>query len=122
MAPLTLSRDQVPAWAKIDLQLHQPYRTWLGFGPLRCLWCEEPWGRHGCWSRESAARHFVRTASPAQQEAALVSGDLTDADLELRRRIRPSGAHRRRHSPCPRLGPLAGPIAAVRVAAQAVGR
>ncbi|WP_143014950.1 hypothetical protein [Glycomyces harbinensis] len=50
--------------------------------------------------RESAARQFVYTASSAQQEAALVSGDITEADLQLRR-SQPTG-HRRKPSPHPR--------------------
>jgi hypothetical protein len=97
MALLSVARDAVPAWAKIDLQLHQPYRTWLGFGRLRCEWCGERWGRHGCPLRESAARLFVYTASPAQREAALLSGDITAEDLDLRRRA--TGSHRRRPRP-----------------------
>ncbi|MEU5875404.1 hypothetical protein AB0A73_28055 [Glycomyces sp. NPDC047369] len=101
MALDSLSRSMVPAWAKIDLQLHQPYRTWLGFGRLRCDWCGERWGKHGCHYRESAARHFLNTASAAQQEAALLAGDITAEDLRIKRRPRPSGAHRRRPSPYP---------------------
>ncbi|RRR96550.1 hypothetical protein [Glycomyces terrestris] len=101
MALISLSRDAVPAWAKIDLQLHQPYRTWLGFGRLRCDWCGERWGRHGCYYRESAARHFLDTASPAQREAALLAGDISTEDLRPRRRTRLTGAHRRRPSPFP---------------------
>ncbi|WP_304608829.1 hypothetical protein [Glycomyces amatae] len=90
MGLLSVPVDRVPAWTKIDLQLHQPYRTFLGFGRLRCDWCGERWGRHGCPSRESAARLFLHTASPAQRQAALDSGDLTPADLRLRRTA-PSG-------------------------------
>ncbi|MCC3762477.1 hypothetical protein K3N28_05265 [Glycomyces sp. TRM65418] len=107
MALLSLARDAVPAGVKIDLQLHQPYRTWLGLGRLRCEWCGERWGRHGCPPRESAVRLFVYTASPAQREAALLSGDLTTDDLRLRRRVRSSGAHRRkpRPYPTPEVGP-----------------
>jgi hypothetical protein len=108
MALSSLSRNTVPAWAKIDLQLHQPYRTWFGFGRLRCDWCGERWGRHGCHARESAARHFLYSASPAQQEAALLAGDITAEDLQLRRRIRPTGAHRRRPRPYPAPPPLTG--------------
>jgi len=93
MGLLSVPVDRTPSWAKIDLQLHQPYRTFLGFGRLRCDWCGERWGRHGCPSRESAARQFVYTASAAQKQAALLSGDLTEADLQLRRR---SPVHHRR--------------------------
>ncbi|MEU6248289.1 hypothetical protein [Glycomyces sp. NPDC047010] len=105
MALDSLSRNMVPPWAKIDLQLHQPYRTWLGFGRLRCDWCGERWGRHGCHARESAARHFLNSASTAQQEAALLAGDINAEDLNLRRRYRATGAHRRRpgHYPVPAL-------------------
>lgn len=102
MGLFSVPGDRTPAWAKIDLQLHSPYRTWLGFGRLRCMWCGERWGRHGCPSRESAAKLFVYTASPAQLEAALESGDLTETDLELSRRTIPAGAHRRRLRPFPR--------------------
>ncbi|MQM28565.1 hypothetical protein [Glycomyces albidus] len=101
MALTSLSRDAVPAWAKIDLQLHQPYRTWFGFGRLRCDWCGERWGRHGCHFRGSAARHFIATATVPQREAALLSGDINPEDLRLHRRYRPTGAHRRRPSPWP---------------------
>ncbi|MCD0443708.1 hypothetical protein LO763_08750 [Glycomyces sp. A-F 0318] len=97
MALLTLPRDLVPSWAKIDLQLHRPVRAWFGFGRLRCDWCGERWGRHGCPMRESAARLFVYTASPAQRQAALDSGDLAETDLRLRR-SRPAG-HRRKPRP-----------------------
>jgi hypothetical protein len=100
MALLTLSRNPVPGWAKIDLQLHQPTRGWFGFGRLRCDWCGERWGRHGCPSRESAARLFVYTASRTQKAAALDSGDLTADDLRLRRSA--PVRHRRRPRPYPR--------------------
>jgi hypothetical protein len=108
MGLLSVPSDPVPAWAKIDLQLHRPYRTFLGFGRLRCDWCGERWGRHGCPSRESAARQFMYTASPAQRQAALDSGDLTPVDLQLRRaaparHCRPAPLHRR--TPSPRPGP-----------------
>lgn len=104
MALLSLARDAVPAWAKIDLQLHQPYRTWFGLGRLRCEWCGDHWGRFGCLLRTSAARIFVYTASPAQLEAAQLSGEITADDLSLRRRRRPrsTGAHRRKPRPYPR--------------------
>lgn len=111
MGLLSVPVDPVPAWAKIDLQLHQPYRTWLGFGRLRCEWCGESWGRHGCSTRESAARLFLYTASPAQRTAALDSGDLTTDDLRLRR-IRPA-RHRRKPSPHPRRESSANPLAAL---------
>lgn len=112
MALLSVPVDHVPAWAKIDLQLHQPYRTLLGFGRLRCDWCGEPWGRHGCPSRESAVRLFLYTARPAQRQAALDSGELTHADLRLHRdtpdcstraaRSTRPARHRRKPSPRPR--------------------
>ena len=114
MAFLSLPRDPVPAWVKIDLQLHQPYRTLLGFGRLRCDWCGEKWGRHGCPSRESAARLFVHTASRPQQEAALAAEEITPADLQLRPRrpapgrpapAPPTGRHRRRPRPAPETSP-----------------
>jgi len=101
MALLSLARDAVPSWAKIDLQLHQPYRTWFGFGRLVCEWCGERWGRHGCSHRESAARLFVYTASSAQREASLLSGEITADDLSLRRRVRSTSSHRRRPRPYP---------------------
>jgi hypothetical protein len=44
MGLISVPIDPVPAWAKIDLQLHQPYRTFLGLGRLKCDWCEK-WGR-----------------------------------------------------------------------------
>lgn len=100
MGRISVPSDPVPAWAKIDLQLHQPYRTWLGFGRLRCAWCGEVRGRHGCSSRESAARLFVYTATRAQKAAALDSGDITADDLRLRRSA--PTRHRRRPSPRPR--------------------
>ncbi|THV40100.1 hypothetical protein [Glycomyces buryatensis] len=114
MGLLSVPVDRVPACSKIDLELHRPYRTWLGFGRQRCAWCGEKWGRHGCRARESAARLFVYTATVAQKEAALVSGDLTSADLELRRPLHfhrstatgfhnteAPGRHRRRPRPDP---------------------
>ena len=111
---LSVPFDRVPAWAKIDLQLHQPYRTFLGFGRLRCDWCGEAWGRHGCPSRKSAARQFVYTASVTQRTAALDSGDLTETDLQLRRtaptrHCRPAPLHRRKPSPYPRTEPADDP-------------
>lgn len=111
MALLSVPSDPVPSRAKIDLQLHQPYRTWLGLGRLRCAWCGERWGRHGCPSRESAARLFVYTASRAQKAAALDSGDLTADDLRLRRAA--PAHHRRRPSPHPRRQTSASPFAAL---------
>lgn len=121
MALLSLSRDPVPAWVKIDLQLHQPFRAWLGLGRLRCDWCGEAWGSLGCPSRESAAQLFVYTASRAQKEAALMAGEITPTDLKLRPvhpasgrpapdrpSSRPTGRHRRRPRPAPEAGlPLA---------------
>lgn len=109
MALLSLARDNVPAWAKTALQLHRPYRTWLGFGRLRCEWCGQRWGRHGCEYRKSAARAFVLNASRAQHAEAVASGEITNDDLHLRRRPRRSGAHRREPRPVP--GPLAECIA-----------
>lgn len=103
MGLLSVPSDPIPTWAKIDLQLHQPYRTWLGFGRLRCDWCGERWGRHGCPARESAARLYLYTASSAQRKAALDSGDLTETDLLLRRRSK--AGHRRKPSPHPRTTP-----------------
>lgn len=103
MALLSLRHDPVPAWVKIDLHLHRPLRTWLGFGRLRCEWCGEKWGCHGRPSRESAARMFAYTAEPAQRRAALATGEVTEADLALKR-PRPSGRHRRR-PPRPHPGP-----------------
>ncbi|HEU5128844.1 MAG TPA: hypothetical protein VFU12_12720 [Glycomyces sp.] len=100
---MSLRHDPVPAWVKINLQLHRPRRSWLGFGRLRCEWCGERWGRHGCYFRESAARMFARTAEPAQRRAALATGEVTEADLALKR-PRPSGRHRRR-PPRPHPGP-----------------
>ncbi|MCD0443560.1 hypothetical protein LO763_07950 [Glycomyces sp. A-F 0318] len=111
MGLLSVPADPVPAWAKIDLQLHQPYRTWLGFGRLRCDWCGEAWGRHGCSSRESAARVFLYTASPAQRQAALDSDDLTADDLRLRRSV--PARHRRRPRPHPRHRSPANPLTAL---------
>ena len=102
MGLLSVPVDRTPAWAKIDLQLHSPYRTWFGFGRLRCDWCDQPWGRHGCRSRASAAKVFLRTASAAQREAALDSGELTEDDVLLRRRTPVS-----RRRPRPYSGPTA---------------
>lgn len=99
MALLSLARDAVPAWTKISLQLHRPYRTFLGLGRLKCEWCGERWGRHGCLSRKSAAKLFVYTASAAQRTAALDSGDITPDDLNLRRRT--PVRHRRKPRPYP---------------------
>lgn len=108
MALLSVPSDPVPSRAKIDLHLHQPYRTWLGLGRLRCAWCGERWGLHGCPSRESAARLFVYTASRAQKAAALDSGDLTPEDLRLRRSA-PVHHRHRRPSPHPRRRTPAAP-------------
>jgi hypothetical protein len=91
----------VPAWAKIDLHLHQPVRGWFGLGRLRCETCSERWGRHGCYFRESAARMFVRTATSAQLRTAMDTGLVTRDDLHLRRRPRPTGTHRRKPRPYP---------------------
>jgi hypothetical protein len=91
------------------MQLHQPSRTWLGFGRQRCDWCGERWGAHGCAARESAARLFLYTATSAQRVAALDSGDLSPADLRLRRR-RPS---RHRREPRPHSSATPNPLAAL---------
>jgi hypothetical protein len=99
MALLSLALDPVPARTKIDLQLHEPYRTWLGFGRLRCSWCGERWGTHGCSARESAMRLFLYTATKAQRVAALDSGAISPADLRLRRRT--PARHRRAPRPFP---------------------
>ncbi|MDN3240390.1 hypothetical protein [Glycomyces tritici] len=99
MGLISVPVDPVPAWAKIDLQLHRAYRTWFGLGRLRCEWCGEAWGRHGCLTRKSAAKLFVYTASAAQKTAAIDSGDLTPDDLNLRRRS--PARHRRRPRPYP---------------------
>jgi hypothetical protein len=108
MALLSLARDAVPSWAKIDLHLHhQSRRAWFGLGRLRCEWCSEKWGRYGCHYRERAARVFVHTATAAQQREAMNAGRITREDLHLRRRVR-TGAHRRRPRPYPTTpGPLA---------------
>lgn len=100
MGLLSVPVDPVPARTKIDLQLHRPYRTWLGFGRLRCDWCGDLWKAHGCTARESAARLFLYTATEPQRAAALDSGDITESDLSLRRHRsthhRPMARHRRR--------------------------
>jgi hypothetical protein len=119
MALLSLVPDPVPARTKIDLHLHEPYRTWLGFGRLRCTWCGERWGAHGCTARESAARLFLYTASSAQRAAALDSGDISPADLRLRRRT--PTRHRRRTRPSP--GPASpNPLAALALELQGAAR
>ncbi|MFG3339138.1 hypothetical protein [Glycomyces sp. NPDC048151] len=92
MGLISVPVDPVPAWTKISLQLHQPYRTWLGLGRLRCDWCGDLWKAHGCAARESAARLFLYTATEPQRTAALDSGDITESDLSLRRHNR-SGTH-----------------------------
>jgi hypothetical protein len=56
MVRSSLRYDPVPASVKIDLELHKPYRTWLGFGRLRCEWCNHKWGAHGCPKRRSAVK------------------------------------------------------------------
>ncbi len=56
MVQSSLPYDPVPASVKIDLELHQPYRTWLGLGRLRCEWCHHTWGAHGCPQRRSAVK------------------------------------------------------------------
>jgi hypothetical protein len=117
MAILSVARDLVPAWAKTALHLHRPYRPWFGLGRLRCEWCGERWGRHGCYYRESAARMFVNSASRAQHEAALLAGDVTADDLHLRRRTRPTGSHRRKPRPYPT---PPGPLFEVRALAEAI--
>lgn len=106
---LSVSSDRVPAWAKIHLQLHRPYRTWFGLGRLKCEWCGEQWGRHGCLMRKSAAKLFVYTSTAAQRAAAFESGELTRDDLRLRRRT--PARHRRKPSPHTRLEP--SPLAAL---------
>lgn len=117
MALLSLARDNVPAWAKIELHLHQPRRGWFGLGRLRCEWCSERWGRFGCYFRQTAARAFVLNASTAQLREAMTAGRITRDDLHLRRRSRRSGAHRRKPSPHP-VGP--GPLAECLVLADAL--
>lgn len=112
MALLSVPSDPVPSRVKIDLQLHQPYRTFLGLGRLRCDWCGEKWNRHGCPARESAARLFLYTASRAQKAAALDAGDLTPDDLHLRRTA--PARHRRR--PSPRRRPSTDPFTAMGLA------
>lgn len=56
MVRSSLRHDPVPASVKIDLELHKPYRTWLGLGRLRCEWCNHKWGAHGCPQRRSAIK------------------------------------------------------------------
>jgi hypothetical protein len=109
MGLVSVPVDPVPARVKIDLQLHQPYRTWLGFGRLKCAWCDETWGRHGCPTRESAARLFLYTATAAQRTAALDSGDINADDLKLRRRATHHRRHHRRRKPSPYPRPDAPP-------------
>ncbi|GAA2144440.1 hypothetical protein [Glycomyces algeriensis] len=111
MGLISVPVDPVPAWAKIDLQLHQPYHTFLGLGRVRCDWCGEKWGRHGCSSRESAARLFLYTTTRTQKAAALDSGEITPDDLRLRRRT--PARHRRKPSPHPRRQPPVNPLAAL---------
>lgn len=111
MALLTLARDAVPAWAKIDLHLHKPIRGWFGLGRLRCEWCSEAWGSHGCRIREFAARLFVRNSTAAQRTAAIDSGELTFDDLRLSRNAPPR--HRRKPSPHPRPDTSPGLFAAL---------
>ncbi|GAA2170030.1 MULTISPECIES: hypothetical protein [Glycomyces] len=119
MALLSLVRDPVPARTKIALHLHEPYRTWLGFGRLRCTWCGERWGTHGCTARESAVRLFLYTATKAQRAAALESGDISPADLRLRRST--PTRHRRRTRPSP--SPTApNPLAALVLELQGAAR
>ncbi|MFG3338550.1 hypothetical protein [Glycomyces sp. NPDC048151] len=98
MALLSLRHDPVPPRVKIDLQLHRAYRTWFGFGRLRCEWCGGRWGAHGCTFRESAARLFAYTATPVQKSEALASGLVTRADLKLKRPRR-VGRHREKQGP-----------------------
>ncbi|HEY1094770.1 MAG TPA: hypothetical protein VGE61_08705, partial [Glycomyces sp.] len=108
-----------------DLQLHQPYRTWLGFGRLRCDWCGDHWGEHGCAARESAARLFLYTATESQRTAALDSGDITTTDLKLHRqprtRHRSSAARHRRRKPSPYPTPP-NPLAGLRLELEAATR
>lgn len=56
MVGFSLPEDPVPASVKIDLELHKPYRTWLGLGRLRCEWCHHKWGTRGCPRRQSAIK------------------------------------------------------------------
>lgn len=111
MGLISVPVDPAPARAKIDLQLHQRYRTWLGLGRLRCEGCGETWNRHGCTARESAARRFRYTATRTQSAAALDSGHLTTDDLRLRRTA--PARHRRKPSPHPRREPSTNPLAAL---------
>jgi hypothetical protein len=57
----SLRYDPVPASVKIDLELHKPYRTWFGFGRLRCEWCNHKWGAHGCPRRRTAVKLLAST-------------------------------------------------------------
>lgn len=111
MGLISVPVDPVPAWVKIDLHLHQPYRAWFGLGRLRCEWCGEAWGRHGCSSRESAARLFVYTSTAAQRAAAFDSGILSFDDLRLRRAT--PARHRRKPSPHPRRAAASNPLVAL---------
>lgn len=65
MVSFSVRHDPVPASVKIDLELHQPYRTWLGFGSLRCEWCHHKWGAHGCPKRRSAVKFLATRINSA---------------------------------------------------------
>ncbi|GAA2165569.1 MULTISPECIES: hypothetical protein [Glycomyces] len=111
MGLISVPVDPAPARAKIDLQLHQRYRTRLGLGRLRCEGCGETGNRHSCTARESAARLFLYTATRTRIAAALDSGRLTTDDLRLRRTA--PARHRRRPRPHPRRVPSTNPLAAL---------
>ncbi|GAA2134750.1 hypothetical protein [Glycomyces algeriensis] len=124
MGLISVPVDPVPSRTKIDLQLHRPYRTWLGFGRLRCDWCGDRWGDHGCTVRESAARLFLYTATASQRAAALDSGEITTTDLKLHRHARPHSrtpARHRRRKPRPYPTPP-NPLAALRLELEAATR
>lgn len=89
-------------WARLNIQTHhlsQAVRRWGGFGPLACPFhfTIERWASpHGCGSRVRALEVFLKLASPAQIEAAVLAGDITRDEANHGVCVPQAGRHERR--------------------------